>query len=270
MFTWLVACGHPEPASVDPCDDRGDRSLYVVQSLWFARGAGGVSEGFDLDGVDGPAGGCAVSDWVAPDGAAGIDNAFASLLPALELTEAAAVEGLIQTAIASGELLITVELSEVDDPADDACVDLAIGRALGPPILGTDGKVLSGSTFDPDPEIDPVVATDVPLAEGVFEMPVELSLPLQIFDVSLQFELLDGRFRGVMQPDGTLTGVFAGGVDTQAILAVTEEENVDSGLHDVVQALLDAWADLAPDGAGGCGQISMAFTFTAVPAFWYR
>lgn len=274
MWLWALACSpDPDgaaPAAADPCDDRGGDELFVMQSVYFVRPEAGVPDGFDLDGAVGGAEGCFVTDFTSPGGVQGIDNAFGSLLPALELTEAAAVEGLIQTAIASGELLLTVGLSEVDDEQDDACVDLALGRAQGPPILGTDGLVLSGQTFDPLPGAEVISLADVPLADGVLVAPVALSLPVTIFGVELNFELLDGQLRAERQPDGTLTGVFAGGVDRDYLLSVTDVENVDSGLHDVVDGLLDLWSDLAPDEAGACTRLSIAFSFTAVPAFWYR
>lgn len=271
LWSMVVGCGgSDEPAPVaDPCDDRGDEQLFVVQSLYFQRGADGISDGFDLDGAVGGEVGCFVADWTAPDGTPGVDNAFASVLPLLELTEAAAVEGLIQTAIASGELLLTFDLAEVDDPADDACVDLTIGRALGPPILGTDGLVLSGQTFDPDLAQPSLSLPDLAQVDGVMRAPVDLAVPITIFGVALQFELQDGQLEVERQPDGTLIGKFAGGVDIGYILEVTETENVDSGLHDIVESLLSLYGDLTPDETGACTRISMGFSFLAVPAFWY-
>jgi hypothetical protein len=267
----LLGCGGPEAEEdrVDPCDDRGDEQLYVIQSMWFLRGDAGVSDGFDLDGADGDAIGCYVPDFTSPDGARGIDNAFAYVLPLLELTEAAAVEGLVQTAIASGELLITLDLSELDDDSDDACVDLAIGRALGPPLLGTDGLVLSGQTFDPNPDVTPVALPDVAMDGGVLRAPVSLSVPLQIFNVSLDFQLLDGMIELDRQPDGSVTGKFAGGVEIQSIIDVAGAENVDSQLQGIVEGLMDTYGDLKPDETGQCTRISMGFSFTAVPAFWF-
>lgn len=271
----LLACGttdDPPPALPLVCDGEGSVRLVVVQRLTFAREIDGVSDGFDLDGVastDGSAGGCGVPDLVGPDGADGIDNAFAYLLPALELTEAAAVEGLIQATIDSGDLLMSVELADLDDPTDDRCVDVAVGRAVGTPMIGTDGLLLSGQTFDPDPDVPVFVVPETALAGGVFEAPLSLSLPISIFDVDLVFAIPDGRIRGELHEDGTMTGVFGGGVDIAYLLQIAQEENVDAGLHDVLAALLGAWADLAPGDDGVCTQVSLTFAFEAVPAFWY-
>lgn len=270
----LGSCAGPEAALIDPaCDGLGDRPMYVVRSLMFARQTDGVSEGFDLDGVttelEGE-GGCGIADLVDPSGAVGIDNAFAYLLPALELTEAAAVESLIQAAIESGALLIAIELGDVDDPVDDACVEMSVGRAEGAPLIGTDGRLLSGQTFDRDPDVAPYVA-DGAIVDGVIESPIELSLPVTIFDVDLAFDLREGRSRAALpsEPGGALVGTLAGGIDVAYLLQVAQEENVDSGLHDILEALLDAWADLAPDETGACTRISITLDFEAVPAFWY-
>lgn len=268
------ACeGDEAPApSVDLCDDKGDSKLVVIQKLTFVRQEAGLSEGFDLDGdvsAMGGATGCGVADLSSPGGETGIDNAFSFLLPALELTEAAAVEGLIQATIDSGDLLIAAELGELDDPVDDDCVDLWVGRASGVPLRGTDGRILSGQTFDVDTTSPSVSVEQVPLAGGILEAPVEMRIPVTIFDVSLDFTLENGRIRSEILPDGRIVGMFGGGVDIASLLQIALEENVDSGLYGVLEPLLTSWSDLAPDESGQCQQLSITFAFEAVPAFWY-
>jgi hypothetical protein len=273
MLAFLFwGCGEPPVApETAECDGDGDDRLVVVQRLLFVREIDGVSDGFDLDGedtADGAADGCGIPDLAGPDGQDGVDNAFAYLLPALELTEAAAVEGLIQSTIDSGELLLSIELGEVDDPREDACVDLAVGRAVGVPMIGTDGRLLSGQTFDPA-DLPSFEVPEVALAGGVFEAPIEMALPISIFGIDLVFAMKDGRIRGELHEDGTMTGVFAGGVEIAYLLQIAAEENVDPGLHDIMAGLLGAWADLAPADDGECTQVSITFAFEAVPAFWY-
>lgn len=260
------------PPGAEQCDEEGDEKLVVIQRLSFVRQEDGVSDGFDLDGENsslGSATGCGIADFATADGSPGVDNAFAYLLPALELTEAAAVEGLIQATIDSGELLIALELGELDDPLDDACVDVWVGRAGGSPLRGTDGRLLSGQTFDRDTESPSFVISDAALSGGQFEIPAEIRLPVTIFDVSLDFTLIGGRIRGTVLPDGTITGLFAGGLDIAYLLQITLEENVDNDLYGVLAALLGSWSDLAPGEDGLCQQISMTFAFDAVPAFWF-
>jgi hypothetical protein len=269
------AGGPPE----DPCVGGADE-LFVIRTLGFVRpedaevssGDPAVCDGFDLDGLEtalGASDGCGIADFVGPDGTPGIDNAFAYLLPALELTEAAAVESLIQAAIENGSLLLTMELGGVSDPLDDACVDLTLGRALGPPLIGTDGLLLAGQTFAPDPDRPSLTVEGMALEGGVLEAPIDLTLPVTVFDVDLDFELLDGWMRVERGEDGILRGLFAGGVEIAYMLQVAQEENVDPALHGVLAALLGTWSDLAPDESGLCTQISITFSFEAVPAFWY-
>ncbi|MEZ4240775.1 MAG: hypothetical protein R3F59_32400 [Myxococcota bacterium] len=282
MRAWcllLAACAGAPDVAEDPCEGGGE-ALYVVRSLYFQRpeeGVDGVCDGFDLDGIDTPDGGvegCGIPDFVGPDGGGGVDNAFAYLLPALEATEAKAVESLVQAAIESGELLITLDQQGVSGP-DDACTSLTVGRALGPPLagaplIGADGLLLAGQTFAPDPSLPATTVDGVALSDGGFEAPLELSLPLQVFDVALDFSLLEGRVRARLDDDGVLRGLFAGGVDVDYLLSIAAEENVDSALEGILAQLLGTWSDLAPDERGVCTRVSMTFRFEAVPAFWYR
>lgn len=275
----MLACQGPDDpggrggSSERTCDDRGDERMVVLQTLSFVRQEAGVSDGFDLDGAvtaDGGASGCGIPDQVAPDGTPGIDNAFAYLLPALELTEAAAVESLIQQAIDDGRLLVTVELAELDDDVDDDCVDLVVGRGAGVPMVGTDGRLLPGQTIERDLTVPTYAVDDAVLADGTFEVPLRISLPITVFDVELDFQLLDGRLRGVLADDGTMSGVFAGGADVAYLLQIAAEENVDPALHDIVAGLLGLWSDLAQDETGACTQVSVTFAFEAVPAFFFE
>lgn len=275
LLLLAFACTPDEPQGLDlsVCDRSGELDHAVVlDTLLFGRIDEGVSPGFDLDGETsvqyGPTG-CGVADLTDPDGVAGIDNGFGGLLPALELTEAAAVEPLIQQTIDDGELLITFDLTDLDDATGDGCMDLTVGRAAGTPMLGTDGQLLDGQTLDPDPEIEPLLIEHVEVVDGTFEAPFAITIPVQIFDVDMDFTLQNGRIRGTLAPDGTVSGLFAGGVDVATLLEITEENNVDPALHDVLEALLDVWADLEPDGLGGCAQVSIVFQYTSVKMYWF-
>src|SRR5690349_652528 len=98
MIWFILACAPPP----ETCATDAEPEALVVREILLGRIEDGVSEGFDLDGVvseeDG-ATGCGVGDTVTPEGVPGVDNALARLIPLLELTEAVAVEGLIQNSI---------------------------------------------------------------------------------------------------------------------------------------------------------------------------
>mgnify|MGYP001322758305 CR=1 FL=1 len=93
---------------------RGDHGLTHHRTLAGRGGGGTASAGSGTDG-------CGRADFTSPDGVPGIDNAFARLRPALDLTEASALELIIQEAINSGGLLATVQLDGLHHPTDDAC-----------------------------------------------------------------------------------------------------------------------------------------------------
>src|SRR5687768_14774767 len=138
---------------------------WVMREIRFVRQVDGVSDGFDLDGVDGGLEGCGIADFTSPDGVPGVDNAFARMIPALELTEAAAVEPLIQDAINSGQLLLLVELAGVDDTAEDECVDVGLMRGAGEALVGGDVLLVSGQTLEVDASVEPAWVERAVIAE---------------------------------------------------------------------------------------------------------
>lgn len=277
LLSLLLACaGGPADtgAAVGWCDGQGDTVVGVVSSLWFARPSeDGVCEGFDLDGevsTTGGASGCGIGDYVNPEGVPGIDNGFAALLPVLEATEAAAVEGLIQDSIERGELLILFELRDVDHPTDDPCVDVAVHRGMGEVALGTDGVIEAWQTFDVDTSLPGVSVGAVPMVDGRLDVgPIDLDFPANVLGVDLLFPMRDGMVRIDRQEDGTFTGIIAGGLDVEYLLAVASEENVDSELVGLMSSLLAITSDLDPKGDGSCDRIAITFTHTAQPAFLF-
>jgi len=246
------------------CEPGGPRVGWLISSFAIAPVEDGVSEGFDLDdGADG----CGVDDFTSPEGVDGVDNAFGTLLPALALTEAAAIEPLINESIKAGNLLVTLELDDLDDPMDDACVTLDVGRGDGVPMVGTDGEVLWGQTLDRAGAPD--FSAEAAVVSGRTETGLELTLPIEIFGLSLDFELQGGAIRLEQQDDGTVTGALAGGIEVAYILQVAQEENVDPDLAGILEVLLAGASDLAPDENGDCTQISFTLTFETIPVFFF-
>ena len=115
----LVACSEKAQTEPEDCGSDTDTVVALVSSLGFARrDEEGHTSGFDLDGDVtelGDSRGCGIPDQTSAEGVPGIDSAFSGILPALEATQAVAVNGLIEDSILSGELLILLELSRVDD-----------------------------------------------------------------------------------------------------------------------------------------------------------
>lgn len=268
----LLACAAPD---ADDSVSSGPAASYtgVLSSLYFARADGTVSEGFDLDGevtVGAGGGGCGIVDYTDPDGRAGVDNGFARLIPALEVTEAAAVEGLIQDSIHSGELLLMYQLDGLDDRVSDPAVQFTLMRGVGTPSLGTDGELEWSQTFDPDATAAPVV-TETSLVDGeLVAGPIDMDLPLDVLGHELLFHLRGGYFRLRLHEDGSTDGVFSGGVDNAEIMAIATTEDVDSSMEGIVQGLLANAADLSPGDTGDCQRIAIGFEYTGIPAFFFE
>lgn len=265
----------PKPAGkAESCDASQTRTAVINELLFARQDPVGVTDGFDLDGrtssnLDFE--GCNKPDLVGPDGAEGIDSAFSSLVPVLEATEAAAVEGLIHDAIRSGELLLVIDLAGVDDPADDDCITASVVRGDGAPMVGTDGNLLDHQTIVRHPEIAPGETAEAWLSDGVFEASgLDMRLQMQILDQALEFDLVGGRIRGTLRDDGSIDGVFAGGVPVAQILGELEGAAIDDALVDLINSAFPAAADLYDPVTGTCDRISMTFAYQAIPAFLFE
>lgn len=271
----LLGC-EPEPAE-EVCSIDDAPQLLVIRTLGFALADdAGVSLGFDLDGetsVENGASGCGIADYTSPDGEAGIDNAFSRLTPALESTEAkiSAIEGLVQAAITSGELLIALELGGLDDWEEDGCVSGEVGQAAGTPMLGTDGLILDGQTFDRDDTVDRAALDDGTIRQGVYEAGgLSVDLPVQILNASLTLPLREGRIRVERDGDDLFQGYLAGRVSAAYMLEIAQSENIDPTVADLLSVVLIANADFDDEDGTVCGAVSVVLQFEAVGAYYYE
>jgi hypothetical protein len=267
----LLAGCEAEETPVDPpdlgtCTVDDSRTHWLVSELRFGRVTDGVSDGFDLDeGSDG----CG-DDHVSPAGEPGIDNAFGALLPILEVTEFAAAEGIIRELIRTGEMGIVLELGGLDDPVDDTCVELALHRSTGAPLLGTDGDILAGQTLDLDATFAAQQLPERTLTAGsVTGGPIALDLPIQFLGADLLFEVRDGAVRVDLHEDGTASGVLAGALDVDAVVSLIQDNGVAQELKDLADTVLRFSADLSPDETGLCTELSVVLAFEAEPVFVY-
>jgi hypothetical protein len=267
----LAACAGGDPVTPAPvtCAD-GGVDVAVVTSLRFARITDGVSLGFDLDGDDGGDVGCDKPDVEHPDGTEGIDNALAGVLPILEQTEAAGVEGIAQDNIDNGNLLLMLAMDGLA-PADPTCAAMQVFRAKGPPLLGADGGILAGQTLQIDEDLpqgerlSAVRDGDAVHVEGL-----NLRFPLTIFDANLDLVIGHGQMTLEPTEDGGWKGVWGGGLPWAELVAQLQGTNVDQTLLGTLPTLLGAVADLAPNESGVCQEISLAFEVEATPAWLYE
>jgi hypothetical protein len=264
----LASCGAEPPAV---CAET-PRQVWIVRELAFARqveGPGRVAEGFDLDGVNGVT--CRIRDYTAPDGREGIDNQLAAVLPLVESQLGGLeLDSLVQNAINNGQILLAIEARGIDSYVDDGCTGLSIRRLSGTPLLGTDGRLLSGQTLYPDAEA-PVSSTEGgTIRRGVFEAgPFDVALPVAILNANFVLDVADALFRANIDAEtGEMHGFIGGGVtQTQLLDVVGNTEGVPADVVEMARTLLATFADLAPDENGVCQQFSAVLEFRAMPGF---
>jgi hypothetical protein len=267
---FLLACtaGESDTAGeISACGDPDDTLTVVVTTIGYMRGADGVSKGFDIDGRDATV--CGHEDYISPQGVPGIDNGLATLVPVLEASEAKVVEGLLNSTILEGRLLLGIELSRVDDPYDDDCVDVEFFQAYGEPLLGTDGGVLAGQTLLRNPDTPTSKIEGATLDCGTLEArPMNLDLPLGILDAFFELNMTDGGLRLDLGEDGIHSGFFTGSLLKEEVLEILySSDGIDDDIRTLVEGLLDTTLDMDPDGDGVCTELSAGLEFQAGEIF---
>lgn len=251
--------------------------LTVIDTMGFTRQKPiGVAPGFDLDGKvsdDKDESTCKKADLTSPEGTPGIDNAFAKLVPVIEASGIGALEGLIQSTINDGGIMLMFQLDGLDDLVDDAKVTLRVRAGLGVPLLGTDGLLLEGQTFAVHPD-SPEVAASARVEAGVLHSePFDILLPLVVFGVRYDLDVRGVRVRATLRADGGLDdGLFGGGLTMATILDIAKKGAEDQkNLVELVMGVLGGAGDLARDpSTGECTQMSAVLAFTGVNAFLFE
>lgn len=267
----LIGACKPEVVEAEPTDV-AEPNVVLARALSFASQTDGVSEGFDLDGAvtaSGDATGCGIPDFASPDGRPGIDNAFASLLPIITATGGQALPDLVQNAVQSGELLL---LFAVSPPDADGCIPIEIARGGSAPMIGTNGLILPGQTFEVDRAQPSAQVLCAKRQEdgSVQGSGLTLRLPLHVFDETIDFSVTEGSVSLVENDDGTWHGVVSGGVSVAELSAnVQGFDAVPSALIGAIEAALVQVADLKPDPLGSCQFMSATIVFEGVPAFLF-
>lgn len=177
---------------------------------------------------------------------------------------------MLQDSVEQGELLLTIQVRGLDSYADDDCVSVAFGNATGAPLMGTDGVILAGQSFDRD-ATDRVVYVDAAdVEDGRLSFASDFGIKLQILDANLDLDVTMGQVRMDIAPDGqSATGHFTGGVSIPYMLSEIEKYAIDADLKALLNQVLPVVGDLSSE-PGACDMLSMAFEFEAIPAFFYE
>jgi hypothetical protein len=146
-----------------------------------------------------------------------------------------------------------------------------VGQATGEAILGTDGLLLDGQTFDRDTEAPTADTDPAAIADGILNARgLSIDLPVQILNAALTLPLRDGAVRLVPSGDDAWEGVLAGAVRTSYLDEVANIENVDPTVAELVGTLVTINADLPDEIGVDCAALSMTLTFEAVGAYYFE
>ena len=272
-LTGLIGCAQTPP---EACPVGADASqLIFIRQITFARETAGTSEGFNLDDRVSTAGdreGCRKRDFTSPEGVAGVDNAISQLLPIVESqTGGLRLDDVLQTAIDNGQLLLAIEVAHLDDPMNDPCVEVRVRPVAGAPLLGTDGRVIPGQTFDVVRDGELSTLTNAALVNGVIDAgPGPIALPVQVLDARFTLHITGGRIRLQRGEDGSWTGVLGGGISVTEMQQIAGSLTIPDALMSAVTTLLNLNADLEPNEAGMCGRLSATLLVGGVDAFLYE
>ena len=285
-----VGCGddgggdsNPDAGMMLPPDDctTGDSHFYVLNTLDIAgevMGAANTAPGFNLDGIvsDGSdPEGCNIPDYMSPEGEEGIDNALAGLLPILNMF-AGDISGTIASQINDGSLLVLVEVQNVDDFTNDACVgmNLYVGEVPADAMLALEGGLLAaGQTFDINPEsVDamgaPLISvTDASIIGGRMNASTPIiSIPVPLEEgVVLNLNIREARVAGDITATSMSGGLIGGALAISELASAVEALDIGGVDAATVESVLGGQADMRGSDME-CSSVSSALTFTGVDA----
>lgn len=263
----------PEEAPVDVEEAAPPPTrLAVARTLKFARQEGGVSLGFDLDARISERGDretCGQGDFTTPDGEGGIDNAFANVLPIIERVGGTALEGLVQAAINEGDLLVMLEVDGIDSLEQDDAVTVTLLRGIGQPFVGTDDRIEGWQTYDVDPAA-PWSKADARIADGILEAgPLEIELPIYVFDFEFLVTVTDARLRVAFGEDGPEWAVLGGTILMENLLDIANNIEGGQNIPGTLDTIGRTFADMVKLEDGSCAGISVTLDISLAGAFFY-
>ncbi len=285
LMVAMLGCGSDEPESTTSRGDELDENecgvldktpeAYVVRKLVFTGANAGVSQGLDLDGRVSDRSddlSCNQIDFVDPDGNEGIDNQFALLVPALDAVTGGgeSVDALIQRTINSGNVLLTIETQRNESWDSDPCVEVTVARATGSPLVGADGFLEIGQTLDRDLDAPSAYVAEATITDGaLLAGPIDLNLPLTVDAFDLVLTIRNAYIRVEKVEDGLVRGIISGGVVVEEIVEQISEIGASSEVLDVAATVMKNSADLNPNDAGVCQDLSATFEIEASSVFFF-
>ncbi|MEM9071896.1 MAG: hypothetical protein AAGE52_25530 [Myxococcota bacterium] len=231
-----------------------------------------VSSGLDIDGhvsTRRDVEGCNRQDFVNADGTPGIDNQFTFLFEAIEEIFPGAVEGLIQGTINEGRLLLMLRLDGVDDFQNDDHVELSTFIGEGRPDLSAADRIVPDQTFDIKAD-SPISRATGRIVDGVLEAgPFTFEFPVAVLNVFFDMTVMDSVLRAEISEDGSIRGIFGGGVPMEQIqnVGLMADAMQEIQISPTLDLLLPRLVDLGKGEDGRCTLVSANMIFESTPAF---
>jgi hypothetical protein len=246
-----------------------------------------IAPGLDLDGnVDGKAvaGGCAHTNFTSPDGAPGVDNqAYRAMGCTRSWRNLSGTVGEISPGfnamLKTGEHSTVLLLRGVHSLVHQDNVEIILANTDDRPVLDSKRNFITGASFTiaENPRYRNVLHGRI--VDGVLTTkPADVLLNSRVGHggtrgAHAEWDLRQGRFQLVFQPDGSLQGVFGGYQPVRNVIRST----ILGGVGAVTVAGIDCASELATlqklaDGlrdpkTGQCTAVSAALDVAAVSAF---
>lgn len=268
--TPLLPCGLVDGVSAD-CPSQGEIVTYVLATVDLpAPDLRGRTVGFDLDGAPGTGMGTRCDDALdftspvtaAPD----VDNQLAARPSAL--IHATELSRFVESQIATGALLVVLEVGDIDSYDDDPGVTVRLMTATLPgdttmAMVGADGRLTPGQTFVAGTTI--ATFPEAAIVDSRLELSFE-RLPLSLFlgPGASALTLEGARLSAEVRPTGLVHGELGGAIPVDDLVAFSEALGSPMTEAEVRAALLpdlDPSADGATLGSRSCGAISAGFSF---------
>jgi hypothetical protein len=251
------------------------RQALEDASTSFKTVKGKRSYGLDLDGSDGktpPLASCPHESFVGPGGEPGIDNQWYRAIGCMkESHPGGLLHEYFNASMRKGDFAILIEINGIDDPANDAEVQVGFYRAANP--LANAGQTTQGKArmqvyydnyfhgVSRGRIVDGVLTTEP--VDMRFKAPPEMR----------ELVIRDARVKMEFQPSGRLAGILGGYQEAEVLHTVARSalhaEKTFGPLtcrcfHPAVASLSDGYPD--PEKDGPCDWISVAYEVEASPA----
>lgn len=222
-------------------------------------------------------------DSLSDDGVGGVDNAVQGFIPTIEglLTDcpggttSGCLDATLAEQIASGALVLVVQVDEVDalDFDEHVEVRIALGEYVsGTPTLDADGTPAAGQSvrIASDPSGAPLYlgpTYDGDVFDGRLRIHTDaLDLSINTGARQLDLTLVAADLRFDLQADGLANGMIGGALPTDDIVAAAAM--VAEGAEALVRGVVEDAADIGPSASdsSACTSLSVGIAFEATTA----